>query len=222
MITSPGRCCGRCLEKEGYAVVEADHGQQALVRMAEQVPELILLDLLMPEMDGFAFVEEVRTHEAWRSIPIVVTTAKDLTEEDRLQLNGYVEQILQKGMYNRGALLQRFRQLVATRLGYPPTQPSPSEGGGLGGVRLRRAVHSPAGVDEPASEVRKRDFYLGCWVALSGERTRGMPKILLVEDNEMNRDMLSRRLERRGYQVIIAVDGQEVWHWLSRKDPTSS
>ena len=57
--------------------------------------------------------------------------------------------------------------------------------------------------------MRKRDFYLGCWVALSGERTRGMPKILLVEDNEMNRDMLSRRLERRGYQVIIAVDGQE-------------
>jgi signal transduction histidine kinase/DNA-binding response OmpR family regulator len=105
------------LENEGYAVVEADHGQQALVRMAEQIPELILLDLLMPEMDGFAFVEEVRTHEAWRSIPIVVTTAKDLTTEDRLRLNAYVEQILQKGMYSREALLAEVRHLVATRLG---------------------------------------------------------------------------------------------------------
>jgi signal transduction histidine kinase/DNA-binding response OmpR family regulator/putative methionine-R-sulfoxide reductase with GAF domain len=120
------------LEREGYAVVEADHGQQALVRVAEQVPELILLDLLMPEMDGFQFVEELYTHEEWRSIPIVIVTARDLTEEDRLRLNGYVEQILQKGMYSREALLAEVRQLVATRLGYPPTQPSPSEGGGFG------------------------------------------------------------------------------------------
>jgi CheY-like chemotaxis protein len=104
------------LEREGYAVVEADHGQQALVRVAEQVPELILLDLLMPEMDGFQFVEELYTHEEWRSIPIVIVTARDLTEEDRLRLNGYVEQILQKGMYSREALLAEVRQLVATRL----------------------------------------------------------------------------------------------------------
>jgi signal transduction histidine kinase/CheY-like chemotaxis protein len=128
------------LEREGYAVVEADHGQQALVRVAEQVPELILLDLLMPEMDGFAFVEEVRRHEAWRSIPIVVTTAKDLTAEDRLRLNGYVEQILQKGMYNRKALLAEVRHLVASRLGCRPVQPSPSEGEGSGGGE--NATHS--------------------------------------------------------------------------------
>jgi CheY-like chemotaxis protein len=119
------------LEKEGYAVVEADHAQQALVRVAEQVPELILLDLLMPEMDGFAFVEEVRAHVAWRSIPIVVTTAKELTAEDCLRLNGYVEQILQKGMYNREALLAEVRHLVATRLGYPLPNPPP-RGGGFG------------------------------------------------------------------------------------------
>src|SRR5882724_7120615 len=104
---------------------------------------------------------------------------------------------------------QRFASWWPPVLGTPPPSPPPRRGEGWVGVRLRRAVHSPAGVDEPATDVRKRDFYLGSWVALSGERTRGMPKILLVEDNEMNRDMLSRRLERRGYQVIIAVDGQE-------------
>jgi CheY-like chemotaxis protein len=104
------------------------------VRVADQVPELILLDLLMPEMDGFQFVEELYTHEEWRSIPIVIVTARDLTEEDRLRLNGYVEQILQKGMYSREALLAEVRQLVATRLGYPPTQPSPSEGGRVSSI----------------------------------------------------------------------------------------
>ena len=44
-----------------------------------------------------------------------------------------------------------------------------------------------------------------------------MPKILLVEDDEMNRDMLSRRLERRGYQVVIALDGEQAWRWPARR-----
>lgn len=68
-------------------------------------PELILLDLMMPEMDGFQFIEELRKQAAWRSIPIIVVTAKDVTEEDRLRLNGYVEKILQKGAYSGEALL---------------------------------------------------------------------------------------------------------------------
>jgi CheY-like chemotaxis protein len=103
----------RRLENEGWLVREAEQGRAALARVAEQAPELILLDLMMPEMDGFQFVEELRKHEAWRSIPIVVITAKDLTEEDHLRLNGYVEKILQKGAYSREALLAEVRELVA-------------------------------------------------------------------------------------------------------------
>jgi signal transduction histidine kinase/DNA-binding response OmpR family regulator len=104
----------RMLDKEGWRVTDAEHGRVALERIAAHRPALILLDLMMPEMDGFQFVEEVRTQEAWRSIPIVVVTAKDLTEEDRLRLNGYVEKILQKGAYSREALLTEVRDLVAS------------------------------------------------------------------------------------------------------------
>ena len=103
----------RALEKEGWAVSEAENGRAALERMAKDPPGLILLDLMMPEMDGFQFMDEVRKNEAWRSIPIVVVTAKDLTVEDRLRLNGYVEKILQKGAYSREALLAEVRDLVA-------------------------------------------------------------------------------------------------------------
>ena len=100
---------------------EAANGREALVQMAEQRPELILLDLMMPEMDGFAFIEALRQHSAWRSIPIVVVTAKDLTPEDRCRLNGYVEQTLQKGAYSQEELLREVRDLVATRVqaGHP-------------------------------------------------------------------------------------------------------
>ncbi|MCZ6481066.1 MAG: response regulator [candidate division NC10 bacterium] len=103
----------RRLEKEGWAVAEAENGRVALERMAENRPELILLDLIMPEMDGFQFLEEVRKQEGWRSIPVVVVTAKNLTPEDRLVLSGSVTQILQKGAYSQEELLRKIRDLVA-------------------------------------------------------------------------------------------------------------
>jgi CheY-like chemotaxis protein len=104
----------RVLEVEGWTVAEAENGRAALDRVAEERPALILLDLMMPEMDGFAFMDELRQREGWRAIPVVVVTAKDLTTEDRLRLNGYVHRILQKGAYSREDLLDEVRDLVAS------------------------------------------------------------------------------------------------------------
>jgi GAF domain-containing protein/CheY-like chemotaxis protein len=103
----------RMLEPAGFTVVEAENGRAALERLREVKPTVILLDLMMPEMDGFAFVSEFRRHDAWRGIPIVVVTAKDLTREDRERLNGYVQKILMKGAHGRDELLADVRELVA-------------------------------------------------------------------------------------------------------------
>ncbi|HEV8714372.1 MAG TPA: response regulator [Candidatus Binatia bacterium] len=100
------------LEERGWTVIEAETGRGALARVAEHRPELIILDLIMPEMDGFEFVAELRKHEAWHAIPIIVVTAKDITPEDWQRLSGSVEKILQKGAYNREELLQEVRALV--------------------------------------------------------------------------------------------------------------
>ena len=107
----------RMLEKEDWAVSEAENGQVALDRVAEQPPDLILLDLMMPEMDGFEFVTHLRQTKAWRSIPIVVITAKDLTAEERAQLNTTVARILQKGAYSREELLAQVAELVSAGVG---------------------------------------------------------------------------------------------------------
>ena len=117
----------RTLEKAGWAVREAANGCEALARLAEVRPELVLLDLMMPEMDGFQFVDEVRQHPEWRTIPIVVVMAKDLTPDDHRRLNGYVEQILQKGAYSRDALLREIRDSVAlyVRPGRPGAEEDP-------------------------------------------------------------------------------------------------
>jgi PAS domain S-box-containing protein len=104
----------RMVEKEGWIVTEAENGRVALDRVTESQPDLILLDLMMPEMDGFQFIAELRRHSNYRGIPIVVITALDLTPTEQLQLNGCVERILQKGAHHRDDLLQEVRDLVLT------------------------------------------------------------------------------------------------------------
>jgi hypothetical protein len=85
------------LEKDGWSVREAENGRVGLERIAEHLPGLVLLDLMMPEMDGFEFIEHLRRREDAQDLPVVVLTAKDLTEQDRKRLRGSVENVLQKG-----------------------------------------------------------------------------------------------------------------------------
>ena len=74
----------------------------------------------MPEMDGFEFMEELRKRADWRELPVIVITAKDVTEEDRRRLNGHVIQILQKGAYRTEQLLSEVRNLIATTMSRKP------------------------------------------------------------------------------------------------------
>jgi signal transduction histidine kinase/CheY-like chemotaxis protein len=107
----------RALERDGWSVTPAENGRVALARLAEQSPDAVLLDLMMPEMDGFEFLAELRRQAAWRDIPVVVLTAKDLTEEDRRRLNGEVERIIEKGAYGRDELLDEVGRLLAAAIG---------------------------------------------------------------------------------------------------------
>src|SRR5204863_8229810 len=89
----------RMLERDGWTVTEAPDGRIGLAQVATARPDLVLLDLMMPELDGFRFVEGLRIEPAWRGIPVLVVTAKDLTDEERRRLNGKVERVIQKGAY---------------------------------------------------------------------------------------------------------------------------
>jgi CheY-like chemotaxis protein len=90
------RMIRRLFEKEGWSVSEAENGRVGLEAVAQHAPGLVLLDLMMPEMDGFEFIEHLRESEEGTHIPVVVLTAKDLTERDRQRLRGSVENVLQK------------------------------------------------------------------------------------------------------------------------------
>ena len=100
------------LRKSCLDVVEAGNGREALERIAERRPQLILLDLMMPEMDGFEFVEALHRQEHGHSLPIVVLTAQELDAAEHERLRGYVSQVMQKGAYDRDDLLSQVRDML--------------------------------------------------------------------------------------------------------------
>jgi len=108
------RIMAHALEKAGWQVSEASNGQEALDMMPDVQPRLILLDLMMPVMDGFGFLAAMRARPEWEQIPVIVITAKDLSREDRSRLSGCVEEVLEKNAYTRDQLLKHVREAVAS------------------------------------------------------------------------------------------------------------
>lgn len=137
----------RTLAKQGWTVAEAANGRVALEQVARHTPSLVLLDLMMPEMDGFEFLAELRKHEAWQSVPVVVLTSKDLSPEERRLLSGNVERILQKGAYGREALLRELRKVVALYAGSPPAGDAP--------VRPKEPSEQSPDAAEPSAAKRR-------------------------------------------------------------------
>jgi CheY-like chemotaxis protein len=105
----------RTLEKEGWQVREAEDGRVGLAHLALSVPDLILLDLMMPEMDGFTFMQELRARPDGRLVPVIVITAKDITPEERQRLSGQTAKILRKNTTTREELVKEIRALTGKR-----------------------------------------------------------------------------------------------------------
>ncbi|MGB6352226.1 MAG: response regulator, partial [Pseudolabrys sp.] len=100
------------LEPEHWLASEAENGLVALDQLAKERPDIILLDLMMPQMDGFQFIAALQAQPAWRDIPVIVITALDLTAADHARLNSGVEKILLKDSFDPAQLIEIVRRLV--------------------------------------------------------------------------------------------------------------
>lgn len=117
----------RILSNAGYQVQEAEGGAEAIQSIHVDPPSLVVLDLMMPDIDGFAVLENLKMNRATRDIPVVVVTAKDLGEQERDRLQQRVEALLQKGLFDQGQLLNdvvsaldRLAPQDSSRVGEPP------------------------------------------------------------------------------------------------------
>ena len=101
----------QALEPIGWKVTETENGQVAIESLTAARPDVIILDLMMPKMDGFEFLDELRKRADWQDIPVVVITAKDLTDDDRNRLNGGVERIIRKS--DRDEMLRQLSREIS-------------------------------------------------------------------------------------------------------------
>jgi len=106
----------RMLESEGWRVREARNGREALAELSRGLPSVLLLDLMMPEMDGFELLDEVGKRPEWKELPVLVVTARELSADDQTRLNGHVDRILRKGLYGEAELIDQVAGIVAARV----------------------------------------------------------------------------------------------------------
>jgi adenylate cyclase len=100
------------LEGQHWLVQEAANGREALACLQADRPDVILLDLMMPEMDGFAVVAALQKEPRWRDVPVIVITARDLDARDRARLNSGVQSVLVKEAFRPAELVERIRRLA--------------------------------------------------------------------------------------------------------------
>jgi threonine synthase len=107
------RLIRRILQSQGdYTLYEATNGQEAIELARRELPDLIILDLMMPELDGFDVLDSLRENPDTLSIPVIVVTAKELTPEEKRRLEGRIHALMQKGEFMNDELLDEVRTLV--------------------------------------------------------------------------------------------------------------
>jgi CheY-like chemotaxis protein/CHASE3 domain sensor protein len=192
------------LEAVGYIADVARGGQEAFDYVSHTIPDGIVLDLMMPEIDGFAVLEKIRGTQATVKIPVLILTAKDLTPEDFKKLSAnHIQQLVQKGDVDRENLLSK----VSSMLGTSDPRARLNDGGGRTGSspvasERRREI-------KPRSIVQRRKPDTSTDAVAPGEPvSSGTPAILIVEDNPDNMTTIKAVLQNR-YRILEATDGEE-------------
>ena len=107
------RLIRRILQSQGnFTILEASNGREGLDLILRELPDLVILDLMMPEMDGFAVIEALRSKPETATIPVIVATAKELTIDEKNRLGGQIQSLMQKGDFLNDEFLEEVRSLI--------------------------------------------------------------------------------------------------------------
>jgi len=111
--TEARRLIRRILQSQGnFTIIEATNGREGLELILRELPDLIILDLMMPEMDGFTVIEALRANPETAIIPVIVATAKELTPDEKNRLSGQIQSLMQKGDFLNDEFLEEVKSLI--------------------------------------------------------------------------------------------------------------
>jgi CheY-like chemotaxis protein/HAMP domain-containing protein len=186
----------RLLVENKYDVLRAARGEEGIATAAREKPDLILLDLSMPGMDGFQVMQGLKRRVETRGIPVVIYTAKDLSTAERARLQRDAQKVFLKNPLDPVGMMSAIGELVK----------------GLPGGAAEDARPVP-GLDENDPWPRTAEAVTAAAVAaaatLAPSRRKPARKILLVEDDPANQYTIEYLLKNEGYEVRIAENGRE-------------
>ena len=111
--TEARRLIRRILQSQGsFTILEASNGREGLELIQRELPDLVILDLMMPEMDGFSVIEALRSKQETATIPVIVATAKELTVDEKSRLGGQIQSLMQKGDFLNDEFLEEVKALI--------------------------------------------------------------------------------------------------------------
>ncbi len=191
------------LEGQGVKPLRAYGGREAIDIAHKEKPDLIILDLMMPEVTGFDVVESLEADPETTAIPIFILTAKIITKEDKKALNGSIMKIMQKGTFKRDAFLSEIKRSLRKKLGKRKGKKAET------GPEITPLESKP---EEPEAVQLKNG-------AGEEQDKRERPLVLVVEDNPKESDLLKLYLEDQKYQVLQAANGKEALELMARSKP---
>jgi threonine synthase len=107
------RLIRRILQSQGnFTILEAVNGREGLDLIQRELPDLVIIDLMMPEMDGFEVIDALRANAETASIPVIVATAKELTADEKDRLGGQIQALMQKGDFLNDEFLEEVKALI--------------------------------------------------------------------------------------------------------------
>lgn len=107
------RLIRRILQSQGnFTILEAENGRAGLDLIQRELPDLVVIDIMMPELDGFSVIEALRANPETATIPVIVATAKELTPDEKNRLSGHIQALLQKGDFLNDEFLDEVKSLL--------------------------------------------------------------------------------------------------------------
>ena len=187
--------------RKAYRVFEANSAQEGLQIIKERRPDLVVSDLTMPEMDGFALLEKLKQDPETADIPVIVVSAKNLTSDDERRLAGRTSSIWLKGSFSTQELAEHVIETLSRLESEPYNNGQSSEAYSVGQSR------------EPTQELPVKD------VMAAAPDTPPMKKIVLVEDNPLDARLISRLLQTSGVEIKQVHAGQEAVEVIRMERP---
>lgn len=189
------------LEKEGYLVAVARDGQEGLDQARSFQPAVILLDIIMPKVDGFQFLESMQQDESIKKIPVMIISNSGQPVEIERALKLGVKDYIIKTEFDPQEVLKKMEKILAGQ-----GEPAP---GPEGEVETKPVV-APAVLSSQPSDLTESPSQAPTETpaVTPGSKTK-KASILIVEDDKFLRDLLVHKLEEAGYSIEVAIDGEE-------------